>query len=68
MVPYRICKAMKVKMAAEDGIQVRRDGTGWGAMDGKARVDWLVGGPIGAWFPRNSSPERSVLDTGYGRP
>ena len=40
LVPYRIYKAMTVKTAAEDGIEVRRDELDWSAMDETTRAEF----------------------------
>ena len=40
LVPYRIYKAMTVKTAAGDGIQVRRDELDWSAMDEQTRGEF----------------------------
>ena len=39
LVPYRIYRAMTVKTAAEDGLEVRRDELDWSAMDQRTRAE-----------------------------
>ena len=40
LVPYRICKAMTVKTAAEGGFEVKRDELDWSAMDEATRPEF----------------------------